>query len=75
MRRDKALSATDKRFSMKSQQTKKTYDTTDKAVADAPLPQPSVFHGVGKVTLQRAHVARGQAANLANEKCEAGVHI
>ena len=27
-----------------------------------------------KVTLPRAHPARGQAANVANENCDAGVH-
>ena len=34
-----------------------------------------IIRAVGKVTLQRAHPARGQAANLAKEKCEAGVHV
>ena len=36
---------------------------------------PPVFHGVGRVTLQRAHQTHGQAANSKNEKCEAGVHV
>ena len=31
--------------------------------SDAPLPQPPVYHGVVRVTLQRAHPTRGQAAN------------
>ena len=34
-----------------------------------------IIRAVGRVTFQRVHPARGQAANLANEKCEAGVHV
>ena len=30
-----------------------------------------IFRAVGRVTLQRTHPTRGQAANLANEKCGA----
>ena len=43
--------------------------------SDASLSLPPVFHGVGNATLQRVHPTRGQAAHLANEEYDAGVHV
>ena len=75
-RRDEALSvATDMRFSVSHSKPTRPMIQLSKQRSDAPLPQPPLFRGVGKVTLQRAHPTRGQAANLANEKGEAGVHV
>ena len=72
----RCVSTTDKRFFHESQQANKTHDTDcSKLWSEASLPQPPIFHGVCKATLQRAHPTGGQAAKLAIEKCEAGVHV
>ena len=62
-------------FSMKSTIHHAVYIQSSKLWSDAPMSLPPVFHAVGRVTLQRAHQTHGQAANLTNEKCEAGVHV
>ena len=69
------LSSTDKRVSGEITANHENYETTDKTVARCTPAATISISWCDQVTLQRAHLAHGQAANGANAKCEAGEHM